>query len=114
MTPFVISKPSKLVVPVVPLSIDTTLLVFNPSNVHLATMSEHLTLTGLVKQSEEVLSLLQVPLNVDPGVTTIISPAAALLEADCSAEEATVMVHPDAPAELLKPVAQVAQSELLS
>ena len=44
----------------------------------------------------------------------MVSPAAALPEADCSAEVATVMVHPEAPVELLKPLAQVTQSELLS
>lgn len=89
--PFVSSKPSTLVVPAVPLSTLTTLLAFNPSKMHLATMSEHVIVTTLLMQSELLLSLPQEPLNDDPAVAIIVSPTAALSTALARADVETVV-----------------------
>jgi hypothetical protein len=84
------SKPSRLTCPKT-LSTNTTFFVFNPSNVHIVTMSEHLIVTTLLIKSK-IVALYAGVVNVDPVVTTMVSPAAALLYADCSADVATVTV----------------------
>jgi hypothetical protein len=65
--------------------------VFNPSKVHIVTMFEHLIVTALVIRSK-TFALYAGMVNVDPVVTTIVSPAAALVYADCSSDVATVIV----------------------
>ncbi len=69
----------------------TTLFVFKPSKMHIATMSEHLIVKALSITSKRF-SLLGGEVNVVPVVATIISPAPALVYADCRADVATVTV----------------------
>ncbi len=90
-----IIKPSKLNVPygvLVLRSASTTLLLFSPSKVHLATMSEHLIVIDFLMHRENVLSVLHVPVKVDPYVAMTVSHAAAFATAAVRPDVATVIV----------------------
>jgi hypothetical protein len=81
-----------------------------------AVPTAHATVTAFVMQSED--GLLQLfgshatPVYaVADGVRYIVSPTAALLYAVSKFWVRTVVLHPDAPAVLLKPLAQLVQDE---
>ncbi len=56
-------------------------------------MSEHLIVIDLSTQSEDVALPEHVPVNVDPVIATMISPAAALLNDVARIDVATVIMH---------------------
>jgi hypothetical protein len=55
----------------------TTFFVFNPSSVHIVTMSEHLIVTAL-RIASKLYALYVGVVNVVPVVATMVSPSVAL------------------------------------
>ena len=73
--PLIKDKPSKLTVPVATFFTYTTLLTFSPSKVHFDVTSEQVMVTALYTQIENVVSLLQIPVKVDPVFSATAPPA---------------------------------------